>query len=289
MNTPRSHGYGVIPTRAFDDTRMTPNLITVLGVLGTYADRSGRCWPSQATLARRRGVTRQAVSKALQQLAAYGYIDMQRRQGSSMYRVLFDADLPTEFDRWRDEYDQGPSPVDELDQALERGADQQVQPEVAPHHHWAVDNLRMQREVESGATSEVAPDAMPEVAQNNPKNNQPPADPAARATWVVTSFLRGAKHPPAASRAQLEDVVRWALGGGWRADQILAALPLCQAFTRNGLDFNLRRAEQLRVAEPRVEIRPNPDGCDECSKGWVEQDGGGVARCQACATRRAAS
>lgn len=263
VNTPRSHGYGVIPTRAFDDTRMSANLVTVLGVLGTYADRRGRCWPSQTTLARRRGVTRQAISKSLLQLEAFGYIDITRRQGTSVYRLLFDGDLPYEFDRWRDEYDQGPSPLDEVDQALD-----EVQPDIAMDISGEV-----QSEVAPAATSEVAAAATPEVAQNYPLNNPNPPEQEGRGAWIVTSYLRAAPHPPPVHRQVLEAVVNWALGAGWRADQVLAALHRCQAFTRAGLDFNLRRAEQLQVSEGGARITPNPLGCDDCTKGWVESDG----------------
>ncbi|MCA1844476.1 MAG: MarR family transcriptional regulator [Actinobacteria bacterium] len=94
----------MVPARAYDDTRLTDGLVVMLGLLATYASRDG--WVvCQGDLARRRGVSRQAISKALTALEAHGYVERSERrdptgaQLANGYRVLYDAELDPDFDR----------------------------------------------------------------------------------------------------------------------------------------------------------------------------------------------
>ncbi len=57
-------------------------------------DATGKCWPSQAYLARRAGVTRKSVNQIISRLVSKGLVTVQKRyrdtgaQRSNMYRVL---------------------------------------------------------------------------------------------------------------------------------------------------------------------------------------------------------
>jgi hypothetical protein len=101
--TPR---FSIIPARIVDDRRLDARAVVVLALLGTYTDRNGWCFPSQATLAERMGVSRQAIAQQINVLVKYGYIEKKNRKRengsvtSSLYRVIFedkDAELP-DFD-----------------------------------------------------------------------------------------------------------------------------------------------------------------------------------------------
>lgn len=105
----QSGRFSIIPARAFDDNRITHAARTVLGLLGTYGDRDGWCWPSQTTLAKRLGVSRQSIQDRIDELVKLGYLlkrPRQRSNGSNtscMYRILFDQDLETPDDKLQEE------------------------------------------------------------------------------------------------------------------------------------------------------------------------------------------
>lgn len=94
--------FSQIPTVALDDPRITPTLLRLLCVLGTYGDKYGYCWPKLTTIARRMGgVSKSAISQGLKKLHDFGYLEITPRYAqdgartSNMYRVLFDLPLPT--------------------------------------------------------------------------------------------------------------------------------------------------------------------------------------------------
>lgn len=90
--------FAIIPTQALDDSRITPALLKLLCVLSTYAStKDGYCYPKLRTLGHRLGhITPQAVSKNMQLLAAYGYVEIKPRLGwdgrriRNDYRLLYD-------------------------------------------------------------------------------------------------------------------------------------------------------------------------------------------------------
>ena len=77
------------------DADLPPADKLLLVLLADHADDStGKCWPSQAYLARRAGVTRKSVNQIISRLVDKGLVTVQKRyrdtgaQRSNMYRVL---------------------------------------------------------------------------------------------------------------------------------------------------------------------------------------------------------
>lgn len=70
----------VHPT-ASSDRRLSPAAYRVLVELGRFADAHGTAWPAVATLALNAGVNGRTVRKALAQLAGFGYVRIDGRNG----------------------------------------------------------------------------------------------------------------------------------------------------------------------------------------------------------------
>jgi len=68
--------------------------LRVLGILCSYADQDGYCYPSQTTIAKRLNVSRPAVNRQIQVLVKLGYLEVSRRttgsggETSCLYRVI---------------------------------------------------------------------------------------------------------------------------------------------------------------------------------------------------------
>lgn len=131
--------YVFIPAVAVSDTLMTQSLLQVLCVLGSFGTRgSGWIYPSQTTIARYLGISRQAVGKSIKRLCELGYLQMRPQYDShggrrvNEYRLDMNYELPVERDRY----------------ALALGITPNVSGTLPP------------------ATSEVAPPATSEVAEN---------------------------------------------------------------------------------------------------------------------------
>lgn len=122
----------IFQAAAVDDSRLGNAAFRVLAALGTYSDKDGWCYPTQATLASRLSITRQAVNKSLQQLSDLGYITIKPQfnqdggKRANLYRLNLDRPAET------------------------------MQPDVAP----------MQPEVDTHATPEVASHATYHVASH---------------------------------------------------------------------------------------------------------------------------
>jgi DNA-binding Lrp family transcriptional regulator len=97
--------FSIIPSRAINDKGLSKSALIVLNVLGMYGDKDGYSFPSQSTIAEHLGITRQAVQKSLKELKRLGYLDVNYRNDEDgspltcLYRILFDALLPVERDR----------------------------------------------------------------------------------------------------------------------------------------------------------------------------------------------
>ena len=96
--------FSVIPARAIDDARLSRGALLVLCALGAYGDKNGWCWPSQGEVARRIRLHRTNVGRHIAELEKLGYLEKRRQtqegkgEVNSLYRVLFDGELPAEFD-----------------------------------------------------------------------------------------------------------------------------------------------------------------------------------------------
>src|SRR4051794_1674483 len=97
--TEHSGRFAITPARAVEDHRLGDAAYRVLACLGTYADKDGWCWPSTGAIARRLGVSRQAVQRSLKQISELGYMEataLRRTDGGhdrNRYRLLFDRAL----------------------------------------------------------------------------------------------------------------------------------------------------------------------------------------------------
>jgi DNA-binding transcriptional ArsR family regulator len=97
--------FSIIPVRAIDDMRLSRGALLVLAALGAYADtKNGWCWPSQGEIAKRIRIHRTNVGRHIAELEQLGYIEKRRQtqegkgEITSLYRVLYDGELPAEFD-----------------------------------------------------------------------------------------------------------------------------------------------------------------------------------------------
>lgn len=68
-----------VPLAATEDGRISDRAHRVLAVLWAYADREGKCWPSQAKIAVHLGVSRQAIGPHVKALRKHGYLSLVRR------------------------------------------------------------------------------------------------------------------------------------------------------------------------------------------------------------------
>lgn len=98
--------FSIIPAAVLDDPRITPALLKLLCVLGTYGNKQGYCWPKRKTLAQRLGgISEPAITQNINKLKKYGYLEVQARFGvngvqqGNRYRILFDAvpEMPSEL------------------------------------------------------------------------------------------------------------------------------------------------------------------------------------------------
>ena len=84
----RSGDLAIILAAAVFDLRLIHADIRVLAALSTYADKDGKCWPSEPTIASRTGISERHVRTCLRNLERFEYIEIERRPGlSHMYRI----------------------------------------------------------------------------------------------------------------------------------------------------------------------------------------------------------
>lgn len=191
----------IFQAAAVDDPRLGHAAFRVLAALGTYSDREGWCYPSQPTVAKRLGITRQAVAKSLGHLASLGYLEIHHQhdergaQKASRYRLLLD-NFPVACDAVAPQPDVAPE-----------------QPDVAPE----------QPEVAGGATSrrgggqpQELRGGQPEVAQNVVKLTTQENDPGER-----EGFARARARGSTATRLPAEFAMTPAMRA-WAAERVPA-------------------------------------------------------------------
>ncbi|MBM3951036.1 MAG: helix-turn-helix domain-containing protein [Rhodospirillales bacterium] len=71
--------FSLVPLATTEDGRISDRTYRVLNVLLAYADREGKCWPSQAKIAAHLGVSRQAIGQHVMALRKLGYVTLERR------------------------------------------------------------------------------------------------------------------------------------------------------------------------------------------------------------------
>lgn len=80
--------YSICPADAFEDERLTPSDLRILGILGAFLNKANEAWPSQGTLAKKAKVDRKTANRALQKLVAFGYVKATARPGAKMKTTL---------------------------------------------------------------------------------------------------------------------------------------------------------------------------------------------------------
>jgi len=87
----------VIPARAVSDPELSDGAFRTLAALGMFGDRNGWCYPSYATLAQIRGLSKSAIAKHITELVERGYLNIHHRfdevsgaQRSSLLQIRFD-------------------------------------------------------------------------------------------------------------------------------------------------------------------------------------------------------
>jgi hypothetical protein len=103
MKTKMAGRYSVLPARMYFDKRLKgkDELKTILGVLGIFIGGNGSiwCWPSRKTISEITGIAKPNVTRAINTLIEYGYIEKKLRKrpdgssASNMYKILQDTDM----------------------------------------------------------------------------------------------------------------------------------------------------------------------------------------------------
>lgn len=73
-------GFAKVCKAAASDPNISDATYRVLGLVAAYADEHGICWPAVGTIARERGVTRQAIQHHLRILIANKYLAKQEQK-----------------------------------------------------------------------------------------------------------------------------------------------------------------------------------------------------------------
>jgi DNA-binding transcriptional ArsR family regulator len=68
-----------VPLAAIADKRISDRALRVFAALASFANREGRCWPSQEAIAEMLGVSRQAIGQHVGALKKLGYVSLERR------------------------------------------------------------------------------------------------------------------------------------------------------------------------------------------------------------------
>ena len=90
------HGFTQIPNYVLRDKELSFGARLTYTLLLSYAWQEGSCFPGQERIAQNLGISRQSVSRFLQQLREAGYIDWERRGlgKTNIYRILdFEPDV----------------------------------------------------------------------------------------------------------------------------------------------------------------------------------------------------
>lgn len=133
--------FSTLPARAYADVRLKPGDIHVFGVLAMTENvdsvlrREGWFQISQGLIAVLSGVSRTTVNRSVARLRDAGYLvvqDGENENGGSaacLYKIVYDADLAEEYDRWRGAEPKKAPPVKKQDTAENLGVENVNTPE----------------------------------------------------------------------------------------------------------------------------------------------------------------
>lgn len=87
--------FSAVSSAALDDKRLSGADILVLAALGYHTDKAGWCFPSQATIAERARLSRQAVNDCMKRLVKFGYVERYIPESGNLreirYRTVLDG------------------------------------------------------------------------------------------------------------------------------------------------------------------------------------------------------
>lgn len=152
--TPTGDRWGRIPAWWLDHPELDADGLAVLAALSTYADESGVCWPSQATLAAKLKRSRPTVNRIVGRLESIGLIAVEHRNGtnggrlSCRYRLRLSQPMSTTVT----------APDSKADSPCSSASHEQHHPEQIP------DSLSGREPRPSIAASEVSADWTPSDA-----------------------------------------------------------------------------------------------------------------------------
>ena len=89
MTEQSTGSFAVIPAAAITDRRLSRSDLATLCALATYANRTGKCWPSTTTLAKDLNITTRMIRRCLRVLETCTHIRTTHRPGHrSIYLIL---------------------------------------------------------------------------------------------------------------------------------------------------------------------------------------------------------
>ena len=92
-----SASFAIVPNAVFSDSRLSLAEIRVLGALFSFRSSASDwlVWPSRQAIANRVGLNHlDSISRITRRLVDKGYVQIQRRQTSSLYRLLLPGSSP---------------------------------------------------------------------------------------------------------------------------------------------------------------------------------------------------
>lgn len=169
--------YSILPLRAVQDPNVNRTAaLAVLAVICSYTDELGRTFVSQARIAKDLGISRQAANKQVKRLLDLGYLvyakKQYKHQTTNTVKVIYDEQVKDEDTARSNLTAKEQMELAEREAGLVQNNTQSPvnKPVNNPVNNMGtkkVSTLDLQpQKLQGGATSEVAPPATPEVAQN---------------------------------------------------------------------------------------------------------------------------
>lgn len=161
--------YSILPIRAVQDPEINRTAaLAVLAVICSYTDELGRTFVSQARVAKDLGISRQAANKQVKRLLDLGYLVYAKKQykgqTTNTVKVVYDEEVKDEQEARSNLSAKEQMELAEREAGLVHN---RVNNPANKPGNEKVNTIDLQpQKLHRGATSEVAPPATPEVAQN---------------------------------------------------------------------------------------------------------------------------